>query len=67
MKRPVAVLLTLGLLAASATPTAVAQDCRYQCNQDFQACQRGCVDAQSYDNCVDKCRKYYDRCLESCT
>ena len=57
--------LTVGLLIGLGSSVS-AQECRYQCGQDFEACKRGCVDAQSFDNCVDDCRESYDDCLSSC-
>jgi len=43
-----------------------AQSCRGNCDLAFQQCQTGCVDAQSFDNCMSGCRSAYQSCLSGC-
>lgn len=51
---------------AGALQLSAQSTCRGQCDESFRDCQRACVDAQSYDQCVDGCRTAYQACLADC-
>jgi hypothetical protein len=64
--RVLLVVATALVLAAGASVLWAQSACRGECDESFRACQRACVDAQNFDDCVSDCRSDYQQCLASC-